>query len=610
MPDLTSVEGQEPLSHTARDLLKRYRGRIESSKKWREDECHDKTWKRLRDMYRLKMIPEYLNDGDQIAVAISFATINVIAPSVSINHPKFTVTSKKYEQYDNGTIAEAVLNYWWKEYDCQPGFRRAVKDALIFGHGWLKVGWRYEEKDVDRTPEEMQAEFDELNQQLDQDAGENPDTAHLLPSPDDIQAQIPTHEPKVTKDHPYVERVSPFDMYVDPEATGQHDWEWSAQRVVRVLEEAKKDKRYNAKVRNKLQSDGSVAWQQEGSRYFVKDDVERVTIWEFYDYRRQTISVFSDQGDGFLVDPEDLEYTFNTPYVMISNYEVPDQFYPIGDLEAIEPLNLELNQARSQQANDRKAYKRKYLYRKSAFQDEGLDALTDDSDNTLVPVNDDAPLGEVIVPMPNANPNPELYQQSEQIENDIDRVSGISEYQRGGMPEIRRTATEASIIQDAANARSDDKLAIVEGALRECGRKLIQLAQSYMTEEQVIRITGQTGQQAYFSFTPEDIEGEFDFDVEAGSTQPQNETFRRQQATQILNTLGPFIGTVIDPNAFLTHVMREGFGIKNPEQFMIPPEVQMAQQQAAEEAENPSEEAPPGENGNNAGGGALGPGGA
>jgi hypothetical protein len=48
---------------------------------------------------------------------------------------------------------------------------------------------------------------------------------------------------------------------------------------------------------------------------------------------------------------------------------------------------------------------------------------------------------------------PEFYNQSELISNDIDRVSGVSEYQRGSLPEIRRTATEAGIIQDAANAR-------------------------------------------------------------------------------------------------------------------------------------------------------------
>jgi hypothetical protein len=39
------------------------------------------------------------------------------------------------------------------------------------------------------------------------------------------------------------------------------------------------------------------------------------------------------------------------------------------------------------------------------------------------------------------------------------------------MPEIRRTATEAAIIQDAANARVSDKLAIVEKSIGDCGRR-------------------------------------------------------------------------------------------------------------------------------------------
>ena len=38
------------------------------------------------------------------------------------------------------------------------------------------------------------------------------------------------------------------------------------------------------------------------------------------------------------------------------------------------------------------------------------------------------------------------------------------------MPEIRRTATEASIIADAQNARAADKLAIIEISISEMGQ--------------------------------------------------------------------------------------------------------------------------------------------
>ena len=59
-------------------------------------------------------------------------------------------------------------------------------------------------------------------------------------------------------------------------------------------------------------------------------------------------------------------------------------------------------------------------------------------------VDENKPLAEVVVPMPQTPLAPEMYNTSEIIEQDINTVSGVSEYARGQMPEIRRTATEAS----------------------------------------------------------------------------------------------------------------------------------------------------------------------
>src|SRR5687768_15525551 len=93
MPDLTSSQGQpaEELPTIKKaDLLKRYRTRLEGAEQWRKDEGWDATWKRMRDLYRLKHF-ETPSTRDRIAVAVSFATINVILPSVSVALPRFTV---------------------------------------------------------------------------------------------------------------------------------------------------------------------------------------------------------------------------------------------------------------------------------------------------------------------------------------------------------------------------------------------------------------------------------------------------------------------------------------------------------------------------------------
>lgn len=566
---------------TQKDQLNRYRTRLSVAKKWRKDEKYDDTWRRLIDMYRLRPFDDQNRLGmadDRIAVNVGFATINVIAPSVAINHPKITVRARQPDFDDQAVIAEAVVNYWWRHYNFQEELRLAVKDELVIGHGWLKVGWRYGEKEVLLEDGEKYAQVRQQIDEANQYAEQNPEQAGDLPTDADIEAAAPSTKMVPTVDCPTVERVSPFDVFVDPEAISIRDAKWIAQKLVRSLTEIKEDKNYSSAVANKLKADGSTnpRWRDDksgssSSKY--NDEVARVTLWEFYDLQENTYCVFADtqESAGFLVKPQPCPLPYGHPFVMLANYQVPDAFYPIGDLEAIETLQQELNKTRSEMMNHRKKYARKYLIRASGFGEDGRAALQSERDNQIVPVIDeDRPFNDLIAPLPITPIDPQLYQWSDRIEGDIDRVTGVSEYARGQLPEIRRTATEASIIQDAANARAADKLAIVEKAIAECGRRLVQLAQKFVTGEQVVRVVGSMGQQIWVPFRREDVEGEFDFEVEAGSTQPINDSFRRQQALQLLNTMAPLVANgVVNGQELVRYTLQFGFGIKNPERFLL-----------------------------------------
>jgi hypothetical protein len=506
------------------------------------------------DMYRGKHY-KTSTEEDQLLVNIAFATINVIAPGVSVNYPKITVSAKRFEQAPNAVVTEAIVNYWWRHYDCQKEFRRAVKDMLVCGHGWIKTGYRF----VEKTNEPYESS-DEL-------ATNAPES-------------IAESEMIITEDRPFVERISPFDVFVDPDATSMSDVKWIAQRVRRSLKEVKKDKRYNSTARNEAAPSHYSKWGVDDFRGNLRprrnegDDDAYVEIWEYYDIDRGMMSVFCDGSDKFLVAPIEMPFAFGHPFVMLSNYEVPDHFYPMGELEAIEPLQMELNQTRTQMMNHRKRFSRKWLYKESAFDADGRSALESDEDNVMVPVISDEAIGGVITPMPAVISPPEFYNQSNLISSDIDRVSGVSEYQRGSLPEIRRTATEAGIIQDAANARSADKLAIIELAIAATARRLIALAQQFMTGEQAVRIAGSEAKQAWLTFDRDYIQGEFDFEVEGGSTQPVNESFRRQMAMQVVDAMAPFVGTgIIDMPKLANYVLQYGFGIKNAASFVMQPEL-------------------------------------
>jgi hypothetical protein len=93
--------------------------------------------------------------------------------------------------------------------------------------------------------------------------------------------------------------------------------------------------------------------------------------------------------------------------------------------------------------------------------------------------------------------------------------------------------------------------------------------QQFMTGEQVARVVGRGGESLFVTYNRDDIIGEYDYSVEGGSTQPTNDTIRKQQAVSLLNAMGPLVGTVIDPTALARHVLQRGFDIKDPDKFLM-----------------------------------------
>jgi len=256
---------------------------------------------------------------------------------------------------------------------------------------------------------------------------------------------------------------------------------------------------------------------------------------------------------------------------MLRNYEVPDHFYPVGDVAQIESLQLELNQTRTQMMNHRKRFQRKWLYNRDAFDRDSVEALESDVDNTMIPVLADN-LNDVIIPLPAVITPSDFYDQSGMITNDIDRVSGVSDYQRGAaQTAVKRTATEAAMIQDSANARAQDRLSKIESILARLGERVIGLMQQFMTGDQVARIVTMPG-RAWVNYDPDYIQGEFDYEVAAGSTEPMNETFRRQSALQLVDASMPFLEMgVANPMTLYMHILQKGFGVKDAQPFLMTP---------------------------------------
>jgi hypothetical protein len=563
------------------------RDEIKRSKRWRSQEDYEDDWKRYIDLYKGRQYDKNVA-GDKLIVNLVFSTINVMAPSVAVNNPKFVVNARKPESAPQAIVTEEILNYMWRTYRYQDEFRLAVNDWLIVGHGWVKCGYKFV-----KPPEEKPTNVDSSSSSPEDNAADVG-----IDDRDDVDGNVES-EMYIYDDRPFLERISVFDMFVDPDARHPKEMCWVAQRTWRPVQDVNVDDRYSPTARKKVSAKTWSRWSNSEGDKDARDDKpdkgakQFCEIIEFYDIKRRQVATFSLDAETsteqsmFLIKPKPMPYAMGHPFVMMRNYEIADHFYPMGDVCQIESLQLELNQTRSQMMNHRKRFQRKWIYNQDAFDRDGVAALESDIDNTMIPVLADN-LSEVIVPMPAVITPSEFYDQSSLITNDIDRVSGVSDYQRGSaQTSVKRTATEAAMIQDAANSRAQDRLSKIESVLAQLGERIIGLMQQYLTGDQVARIVTMPG-RAWVNYDADYIQGEFDYEVAAGSTEPQNETFRRQSALQLVDSSMPFLQMgVANPVTLYMQVLQKGFGVKDASPFINPQAMQQPGGQPPDQSQQP-----------------------
>jgi hypothetical protein len=564
------------------------RDEVERSKTWRSNH-YDDQWHRMIELYRGRQYAE-ASKQDRLVVNLVFATKNVIAPSVAINNPRFVVNARKPENAPMAVIVEEVLNYLWRCHKYQDEIRLAVDDWILCGMGWVKCGYLF------RKPTEVKdtAELGgEMNAGSISDSGDAEGIDDRMAVPGNVETELTNSR----DDRPYVERVSIFDMFVDPDARHPKEMRWIAQRTWRPVQDVRVDSRYDPKARKQVGA--STRFVSTGSG---DDDGRAVNdtpdqgalsyceIIEFYDIKRHEVSTFAMDGDtssesqntrdAYLIKPAPIPFSSGHPFRMLRNYEVPDNFYPMGEIESIESLQLELNETRNQMLNHRKRFARKWIYASSMFDEDGVRALESDVDNTMIPILGDANPSQYIAPLPSIGTPPDFYNQSALIEEDINTISGVSDYMRG-QPEsaIRRTATEAAMIQDAANSRARDKLSKIESFLSEVGEAVIGLMQQFLDGEHVARVTSVAG-RAWVNYDADYLQGSYDYEVEGGSTEPRNEAFRRQSALQLVDAMAPFVQAgVVNPEGLARYVLQYGFGVKDTSTLLNGPMEQQMQQQ-------------------------------
>jgi hypothetical protein len=513
----------------ATKLQKKWEQRIHDAKKVRDQWKEDFKVQMGIDYFEGKGNPGIRTD-EWINVNKIYSHLQAQLPKLYSVDPYFYVKVKKSHEIDVGTIVEmerrgtvrqSMLNYQKGELKLKQKARLAIQDAH-FAFGVLKVR---RASDLQEHPNAGEPIVDEENNELKDENGQT------LVYPD----ELPVNE------RYELSRVHPDDFLWDAEAGPLPDeWGWVGAHIQMTKEEALDDPRFKRSAVNKVKAKKKKDKEKNSgiiSRFVVEDDNDEediIDIWEIYDIKKQEWLMVAEDGEDLLIKPRNLPPGIEDHSFAILRFTLRDRSpYPIPPVfNAIDPQR-EMSMSRSMLMTHRKRFNRKYEVVVTKLEDEvtELEKLENGDDGTIIKVMANG----AITPIKDAPLDQQNLLELRQLDNDIVEAMGTPDIARGIAS--ADSATEAGLLDNRLGIREGDRMSMVVDFVLDIAEKLDMLIQFHIDEDEAVKITGPQGEEwvTIKKQDYEEIQGEFEYAVNVGATQPRLPDVERAQLTAFIS---------------------------------------------------------------------------
>jgi hypothetical protein len=559
------------------------------------DERHQR-WRLIEAIYRTGSLAqaEQVQAGrlqdffpllSEHAVNLVLPHINIIMASVVSREPQFLTIpyAGGDEAEKSADVAQAVINYFWRRLRVTDELKDATHDAIKLGSGFLKVGWTHleQEMQVDELERKSRALDEYERRRIDAMMNEQEFEGNI----EAMKRSVPHSEMQVIRSEPFVEYVSPYDIFIPTNARRLVDSRWVVHRLTLPVDEILSNPEFNI-TEEQLVRDGTslnigdeyqAEWRRQAEDakgiHSALEALDTATIWEFYDMRTRRLTVCQLEGEEPLWEG-DLPWAHRyPPFVHIRNFRsAGHDFWGFGDIENIANIQSMFNEFLTEQMENARRSGQKYLISKDAISEELIAALESTESDVVAPIDvpNGQPLSEIIVPVARMALSNDIYAAKAELERYMQEVLGINDFQAGGVGANRMSATAAAVVEGVATLRAQDKIQSIEDSAAQVGNLILLLCQEYLDEPTAIRIAGIEGAM-WPEITKADIYGEFLVSVEGGSMKSLNPATREQQGLRMLQLVVPTIAQLgFDPNPALRTAIRDlGY---NPDEILVPAE--------------------------------------
>ena len=524
--------------------------------------AHFDDWRRLLDAYRLGVEK---GSGER-GFALVSATVDAIRPHIFHNDPSFFARPKRLspdvDDKHKARVAQAALMYEWEEGGFNQECRKVLDDALVFSAGIARIA--YQPAGVFVPVEDYDRDLDE------EDLGEDEDAMRTIMDRLE-ELGIPADRPAA---HATVLRISPFNFVFPPGYDEVHRMPWVAVRHLIHIDDIKNNDHFaNTKglAADKVKSQDELNESGIGN-VWSREDAEHVEVYEIWYHawasrlvreggkrRRRRVKEMrvlwvcqqpNKTGSGptvlkHCISPLDME---GYPFIPLRFEQVNDQFYGLSLAHKILPIAERIQRlVDSAVAGLEASMALKTVYKDGIFDRSAKAALASAQPEMVAAKskNVSADVRHLVVP---AFPQ-ETLGTLNLLRSFMNEVGAGDEAVRGGRSSAK-SATEVSYRAAMHAGRSESKLRVFEKFIKVVGRKTLQVMQQYYDAERWVRITGE---EDPISYTRNDIRGEFEVGVHAGSMKPIGPEAERQAYIGFMSALGmaaqSLMAAQVPPNA-------------------------------------------------------------
>ena len=543
-----------------------WRGAIENTKVWMR--ARHKVWRRLLKAYELDFEVEGLPEDKTVRVSRFYPLSRQIIASISYNYPHVFFHVEEPGKEFASDILERVANAALEQMDTKAEVQQVIFDALFCDVGWLKFGY-------------------------------NP------PGDSDMVAPYTIND-ALSNDFPYVHRVNPFNIYIDP-LTPPHKLSharYIIEKMIVPLEYVQQDERFSNRRQIQpideedttdtlLSEVESGAGEEADAVKDAKAQGKMAVLYEVHDRMHRKRITFAESvrepieeidhpmlamrpvtipdpftGEEMMTGEFEAEGGYLThggfPYYALQFDQTQDSFYGQPPMAYAEDTQKLIVESISRRADLLKRFSRTVLgarRERDANADIG-ETLEQGRDGDIIWVEDP---GSSFRAMDFGNPPPDQLGIERDAREYEEQALNVSQMAMGGGPKL--TATQASLQASFGQLNREwMQLRVADCYKTTVHNTLRMMADArYTPEEFLVNVAQDEMEPVFEAVTSDMLRVRFKVDIVAGSTSPITEQLEREDALALFNY------TIQLPEINRTEAIKgllKAFKVSDPEKYL------------------------------------------